>query len=59
MLKIINNLRNGHLIEDIEDAFVQFFVEKNNIPISKNELLLAILNNNKPEVPRDQKLSNN
>ena len=59
MLKIINNLRNGHLIEDIEDAFVQFFVEKNNIPISKNELLLAILNNNKPEVRRDQKLSNN
>ena len=49
MFKIIEKLLTTHEIQEIEVAFIQIFIELNNIKVSKNELIKSILSKNSDE----------
>ena len=60
MFKIIEKLLTTYEIQEIEVAFIQIFIELNNIKVSKNELIKSILsknsdkaNNLKSKIKRD------
>lgn len=46
MFKIIEKLLTTYEIQEIEVAFIQIFIELNNIKVSKNELIKLILSKN-------------
>ncbi len=44
MIQLINNLLLEFKVEDVEHGLVQLFIEKNNLVVRKNRLILEILN---------------
>lgn len=50
MSKFVNQLLAIYEIRDIETAFVQFFIDRNNIKVTRNNLIKSIIHNNKENI---------
>lgn len=50
MSNFVNQLLAIYEIRDIETAFVQFFIDRNNIKVTRNNLIKSIIHNNKENI---------